>query len=305
MVPADPGVALVYEPFERNIMNKSYLVMTLAAMGFAGLGTSAIAASEGQAVSDRVIAEQRAKLAAATEGKGYGPQSPRDISAADGTNRRSFSTAPQVTQMVLCDIHFHENAEHKGGEFTTYAGNGDGHGYGTGFKYDGNLSDAEVAPVGRAIGESKHGSLEPGDTIEIHFVHSTAQATLGPSLGTCLSDAIGNPQLRVEAVVAVLVNDGGADFTQIAHIEKIGNLNQVPNLPGNLGTPVVYDGSTTGPSYNEKGSPLQVTWSVRPKVMKLNIASVEAWIVNNPFGEDHAHGVRNLVMNPSLLSKIK
>jgi len=39
--------------------------------------------------------------------------------------------------MNLCDIHFHKNAEHKGGEFTTYAGHGDGHGYLSGFKYNG------------------------------------------------------------------------------------------------------------------------------------------------------------------------
>ena len=144
----------------------------------------------------------------------------------------------------------------------------------------------------------------PGDTIEIHFVHSTAQGTLGPSLGTCLSEAIGNPQLRVESVVAVLVAEGGTDFTEMTNIQEINGVNQVPNLPNNLGTPVVYDGSTTGPGYNEKGSPFQVTWSVRPKVAKLNINSVDAWMKDNPFGEDHAHGVRNLVMNLDLLSQI-
>ncbi|MGV6849189.1 MAG: delta-class carbonic anhydrase, partial [Marinibacterium sp.] len=125
-----------------------------------------------------------------------------------------------------------------------------------------------------------------------------------PSLGTCLSEAINNPQLRVESVVGVLVSDGGADLAEMAQVENIDGLNQVPNLPGNLGVPVVYEGSTTGPGYNEKGSPFQVTWSVRPKVVKLNIASVDAWLKDNPFGEDHAHGVRNLVVNPNLLSQI-
>ena len=192
--------------------------------------SGAFADSAGHGVSDEVIAEQRAALAAATAGMGYGPQSPRDIDAHDGMNHRAFSTAPAVTDMALCDIHFHENAEHKGGTFTTYAGNGDGHGYGTGFKYDGKLTEAELAPVAMTVGDSEHGDLVPGDTIEIHFVHSTAQATLGPSLGTCLSEAIGNPQLRVEAVVAVLVTEGGADFVEMAHIEEIDGLNQVPNL---------------------------------------------------------------------------
>lgn len=260
-------------------------------------------ASDKQTVSDEVIAKQRAMLAAATSGVGFGPQSPRDIDAIDGSNSRIFGQAPPHSEMTLCDIHFHENAEHKGGDFTTYAGNGDGEGNGTGFKYSGNLTAAELDPLETKIGASKHGDLEPGDTIEIHFVFSTAQATLGNGLGTCFTDAIGNPQLRVEAVVAVLVNDpDAADMTMLTKIEEVNGLNQVPNLPNNLGTPVSYAGSTTGPGFNEEASPFQVTWSVRPKTIKMDILSVDAWIAFNPFGEKYAHGVRNLVINPELLS---
>jgi len=253
-----------------------------------------------------VIAEQHAALAVATKGKGFGPQSPRDIDARDGRNLRAFGKAPIVAEMTLCNIHFHENSEHKGGMFTTFAGNGDGHGHGTGFKYDGKLTKAELAPVDATIGASEHGDLVPGDTIEIHFVYSTAQAELGNGLGTCLSDAIGNPQLRVEAVVAVLVIDPeAAAFTEMTQIENINGRNQLPNLPDNLGAPVVCAGSTTGPGYNETGSPFQVTWSVRPEVVKLDINSVGAWLADDEFGEDHAHGVRNLVVNPDLLSEIR
>lgn len=283
-------------------MGKTNLTVMLAIAGVALVAKTVTAGST--SVDDSVINGQRAALAASTAGKGFGPQSPRDIDSVAGVNRRAFSMAPRVTDMTLCDIHFHENAEHKGGEFTTYAGNGDGKGYGTGFKYDNELTAAELAPVNTKVGEGEHGDLVPGDTIEIHFVHSTAMATLGPTLGTCLSDSIGNPQLRVEAVVAVLVSEGGIDFTQMAQIQEINSLNQVPNLPTDLGEPVTYEGSTTGPGYNEKGSPFQVSWSVRPKVVKLNINSVDAWLKDNPFGENHAHGVRNLVMNPDLLSQI-
>ncbi len=282
-------------------MHKVFLPISLTA---AMLGSAAYAETDGHAVSDDIIAAQRAALAAATDGKGFGPQSPRDIDVSDGANKRVFGSAPAVDAMMLCDIHFHENAEHRGGQFTTFAGNGDGQGYGTGFKYSGELTDAERAPIDTPVGKSEHGDLVPGDTIEIHFVHSTAQASLGNGLGTCLSDSIGNPQLRVETVVAVLVSEGGADFTEIAQIEKIDGLNQVPNLPTDLGQPVVYEGSTTGPGYNEKASPFQVTWSVRPEVAKLNIGSVGAWLKDNPFGENHAHGVRNLVTNTNLLSPI-
>lgn len=244
-------------------------------------------------------------LAVATDGAGVGPQSPRDIDAPVGQNERLFGAAPEARAMMLCDIHFHENAEHKGGAFTTFAGNGDGHGNGTGFKYNGTLTEAELDPLESKIGASEHGDLVPGDTIEIHFVYSTGKATLGHSLDTCLTDAIENPQFRVEAVVGVLVNDANAvDFTEMTRIEVIDGLNQVPNLPSNLGTPVSYAGSTTGPGYNEEASPFQVTWNVRPEVVKIDISSVGVWLSDNPFDESHAHGVRNLVTNPKLLSQI-
>ena len=262
-------------------------------------------AESADTVADDVIAAQRAALAANTDGAGFGPQSPRDISVIDGTNARSCQTAHAVSQMNLCDIHFHENAEHRGGEFTEYAGNGDGHGYGTGFKYAGELTEAELAPIDAPIGATEHGDLQPGDTIEVHYVFSTAQAQPGPTLGTCLSDAINNPQLRVEAQVFVLVNDADAlDFTDLAKVEMVDGLYQAPNIPTNTGDAITYAGSTTGPSYNENGSPFQVTWNVRPNVARVDINTVGTWFEDNVFEEDHAHGVRNLVTNPDLLSAI-
>lgn len=256
--------------------------------------------------SDADVAAQRAALAESTKGKGYGPQSPRDLDQLAGNNERSFEDAPHYTQMNLCNIHFHENAEHRGGDFTTYAGNGDGKGYGTGFKYDGKLTEAELAPYGSKVGDSKHGDLEPGDTIELHYVHTTAQVTPGPTLGSCLSEALANPQLRVETQVYVLVNDDSAgNFVDLTKHEVVGGYHQAINIPTTTGAPIKYDGSTTGPSYNEKGSPLQVSWSVRPRVMKVSVSSVDAWLKDNAFDEDHAHGVRNLVTNPDLLSTIK
>ncbi len=257
-----------------------------------------------EAASDETIRGQRATLAVTTEGAGYGPQSPRDIDLFEGSNSRSFEAAPAFTEMNLCNIHFHKSAEHKGGEFTTYAGNGDGAGYGTGYKYSGELTLAELAELDAPVG-TKHGGLVPGDTIEVHYVHSTAQVQPGPTLGACLSDAIKNPQLRVETQVFVLVNDGAAlDFTTLTETGKENGVYQALNIPTNTGTPVQYAGSTTGPGYNEKGSPFQVSWSVRPQVAKVNIATVATWFSGNIFEENNAHGVRNLVTNPDLLSVI-
>lgn len=283
------------------------LLPALTVSLFAGvLGITLAQSNQQESVSDEVISAQRAALLAATEGAGFGPQSPRDINQLNGTNQRLFGTSPDYTSMNLCDIHFHENAEHKGGEFTLYAGNGDGEGNGTGYKYTGTLTEAELTPLGRVVGAGENGDLVPGDTIEIHFVHSTAQVGPGPTLATCLNDQIGNPQLRVETVVGVLVNDSNAaDFTKMAEIVQTDNLYQAGDIPDTLGEAVMYAGSTTGPGYNEKGSPFQVTWNVRPSVLKIDISSIEAWLNDNPFKEKHAHGVRNLVKAPSLLSSIQ
>jgi hypothetical protein len=279
----------------------------VSAVSAVALSSVVFASSEGhKQASDSVVKEQRHMLAKNTDGAGFGPQSPRDIDAVAGNNQRAFGAAPAHTAMNLCNIHFHENAEHKGGEFTTYAGNGDGHGYGTGYKYNGDLSVAELAHYDHKVGASKHGDLAPGDTIEVHYVHTTAQVKPGATLGSCLSKSINNPQLRVETQVYVLVNDKKAlDFVKLTNHEVVKGVHQATNIPTNTGAPVQYTGSTTGPGYNETGSPFQVTWSVRPKVAKVSISSVDTWLKGNTFKEDHAHGVRNLVMNPDLLSQIQ
>jgi len=270
------------------------------------LFTSAAIAAGDANVSDSVIAEQRAALAANTEGTGIGPQSPRDIDSKVGTNSVVFSQAPSSENMSLCNIHLHKNAEHKGGEFTTYAGNGDGKGYQTGYKYSGSLTAAEKKPYGKGVCSSDHGPVQAGDTIEVHYVYSTAQVKPGATLGACVKSPILNPQLRVEGQVFVVVNDDkAADFNELTAFENRNNRPQAINIPADTGTPVQYTGSTTGPGYNEKGSPYQVTWSVRPEVKKVSIASLGKWCDGNVFEEDHAHGVRNLVTNPALLSPIQ
>jgi hypothetical protein len=257
------------------------------------------------AVPDSVIEAQRAALAANTEGQGFGPQSPRDIDSVKGKNKRLFGEAPKFRKMNLCNIHFHKFAEHKGGQFTTYAGNGDGLGKNTGYKYSGKFTKSELEPTA-PVCDGKYGALNPGDTIEVHYVHTSADVEPGPTLGACLSPSIANPQLRVEAVVMALVNDPkAADFVRLAEVGERRGYAQAMNISKNLGYPVQYAGSTTGPKFNEEGSPLQVSWSVRPKVLKVDVASVGEWCEDNIFDEVAAHGVRNLVTNKDLLSKIK
>jgi len=283
-----------------------YSVLTLTALVTNSVQSQESDPHHHETLSNQVISQQRQALAQNTYGKGFGPQSPRDIDSKAGQNSRIFAHSGPSTEMNLCNIHFHKNAEHKGGEFTAYAGNGDGHGYQTGYKYSGMLSALETRPVNNAVCPSDHGSLNPGDTLEVHYVYSTAQIEPGPTLGACLSESIKNPQLRVEAQVYVMVNDSSAgDFTELAAHDVRNGLHQALNIPDNTGAPIVYAGSTTGPAYNEDGSPFQVTWSVRPNVAKVDINTVGEWCDGNTFNEDHAHGVRNLVTNPDLLSDIE
>lgn len=270
------------------------------------VATGAQAHNHGQAVADSAVKQQRLELADNTVGKGFGPQSPRDLATLEGENNRIFATAPEHQQMNLCNIHFHAGAEHKGGEFTRYLGNGDGAGVGTGFGYSGKLKPEWLAPIDSSeVCKGDNNGLKPGDTIELHYVFTSAQVTPGPTLGSCLAESTMNPQLRVEGQVYVLVNDDDAlDFAELTQFGMRDGYYQPFNIPSNTGEPVRYEGSTTGPAYNTKGSPLQVSWSVRPKVAMVNIESVGKWCDSNPFEEKSAHGVRNLVINPKLISDI-
>ncbi len=245
---------------------------------------------------------------------GFGPQTPRDIDSLSGINKRIAAKAPKSADMNLCNIHFHKNAEHKAKAFSIYAGDGDGHGYESGYRcgISKDLSTAESAPTKNPICKSEHGELKPGDTVEVHWVFTSCDLKArdvkpGAGLGACLSKTCANPTLRVESQVFTLVNDSHAlDFNDLDYEGNSVNGYQQPNgLPKNTGTPVEFIGSTTGPSYNDQAcSPLAVTWSVRPQCAKLNINTLGEWCKGNMYGEDHAHGVRKLVTHRKLLAPI-
>lgn len=233
---------------------------------------------------------------------GFGPQTPRDIDALGGENKVIFSMAPPSEQMNLCNIHFHKNAEHKAADFSLFAGNKPDGGYMCGISKE--LSKAELkAPKAKVCG-----GLKPGDTIEMHWVHTSCDVAPGPGLGSCLSDKCATPNLRVETQVFTLVNDSSAlDFNDMDYDGNVvDGYHQAKMIPDTTGAPVEFLGSTTGPSYTEQTcSPLQVSWSVRPQCAKLDINSLAKWCESNEFDEDHAHGVRQLVTDKRLLSVIE
>lgn len=235
---------------------------------------------------------------------GSGPQSPRDISKTAGANPIQFALAPASEQMNLCNIHTHTNAEHKGPGFSVYAG--DSHHGGYQCNETDKLTEAELAAP-----SDEHGSFEgvkPGDTVEVHWAFSSCDISPGEGLGSCLSDTCSDPVLRVEAQTFLVVNDPKAlDFNNFGYAEASANDRHQPKaLPTGAGKPVIFRGSTTGPSYTQSVcSPLEVTWNVRPACAKLDINSLNEWARSgNVFHETESHGIRQLVTAPELLSPI-
>jgi hypothetical protein len=212
--------------------------------------------------------------------------------------------APPAANMNLCNIHTHTNAEHKGPGFSVYAGDGEHGGYKC--NNSDSLTDSELSDPAHGHG-AFHG-INPGDTIEVHWVHSSCDVAPGKGLGSCLSEACANPDLRVETQVFLVVNDHSAlDFKTLVYDGNVVNgFHQAKSLPTGTGEPIVFAGSTTGPKYTQSTcSPLQVTWSVRPKCTKVDVNSLHKWAKDgNVFKEDHSHGVRQLVTAPELLSAI-
>jgi hypothetical protein len=231
-----------------------------------------------------------------------GPQTPRDIGNPLGLNAVEFAYAPPATEMNLCNIHTHTNAEHKGPGFSVFVDNSDNGGYACNDTAE--LSADELAPAPGA-----YKGVAPGDTIEVHWVHTTCDAAPGKGLGACLPEGCTDPLFRVEAQVFLVVNDRDAlDFNDMAYQGNVVNdLHQAKLIPSNTGNPVLFRGSTTGPSYTQSScSPLQVTWSVRPSCAKLDINSLHEWAESgNVFEEFKSHGVRQLVTAPELLAPIE
>ncbi len=278
---------------------KNIVFLSLAAVGLVacqGASNSEVDKASPEAATKTVSAEMLCQ--------GMGPQTPRDISSVAGLNLDDFKMAPSSKALNLCNIHTHTNAEHKGPGFSVFVDDSDYGGYAC--NNADSLTDEELK---MPKGEMAFGKVKTGDTIEVHWVHTSCSITPGEGLGSCLSDTCTNPLLRVEAQTFLVVNDSNAanfmDFDYTG--SKAGGLHQAKSLPAGTGAPVVFRGSTTGPSYDQKTcSPLKVTWSVRPQCMKVDINSLNTWATSgNAFNEKSSHGVRQLVTAPELLSPIQ
>ena len=230
-----------------------------------------------------------------------GPQTPRDISNTHGLNLESFPLAPSPSLMNLCNIHTHTNAEHKGPGFSVFVSDEQDGGYAC--NETDTLSENDLVPA-----EGAFKGVQSGDTIEVHWVHTSCDTTPGEGLGACIPAGCEAPLLRVEAQVILVVNDQEAlDFTEMDYAAGADGLHQAKMIPQTTGEAVLFRGSTTGPSYNASNcSPARVTWSVRPQCERLDINSLHRWAAQgNVFNETKSHGVRQLVTAPELLAPIE
>ncbi len=275
-----------------SILTFAFVALSLTACG-AETSEPAPAESAGTPVAGAIGAEELCL--------DMGPQTPRDISSTTGTNSTTFAFAPAATEMNLCNIHTHTNAEHKGPGYSVFVDATDHGGYACNGASE--LTEAEMADAPGA-----YRGVKPGDTIEVHWVHTSCPATPGEGLGACVPEGCESPLLRAETQVFLVVNDPKAlDFTQMAYGGNVvNNLHQAKRIPTDTGDPAVFLGSTTGPSYTQANcSPAQVTWSVRPQCAKVDIHSLHRWAESgNVFNETKSHGVRQLVTAPELLSPI-
>lgn len=282
-----------------DVKTLTYPVLTLAvlAAGCSQEPAESNVAEEAAAPATTVAAAPAENLCV-----DMGPQTPRDISSTAGLNLDAFPMAPSASEMNLCNIHTHTNAEHKGPDYSVFVSAADDGGYACNATAD--LTEAELAPAPGA-----YGGVNPGDTIEVHWVHTSCDAAPGPGLGACVPEGCENPLLRVEAQVFLVVNDSEAlDFTEMAYGgNMVDGRHQAKLIPTTTGQPVIFRGSTTGPSYDQQScSPAKVTWSVRPQCAKVDINSLHRWAADgNVFEETESHGVRQLVTAPELLSPIE
>ncbi len=123
--------------------------------------------------------------------------------------------------MNLCNLHFHTNAEHKSKDFSVYVGDGE-QGHGGGYQCnDSKLltkSELQTPEINYCKG------VKAGDTIEVHWVHSSCDVKPGKGLGSCLSNSCANPNLRVETQVFTVVNDSSVlNFKDLAYDGNIVN----------------------------------------------------------------------------------
>jgi len=211
-----------------------------------------------------------------------GPQSPRDLAVAGGTNRLPVpgdGTRPPR----LCNVHFHRPAEHAGiAECPAVASEGGG------------------GAAAGVCGSGEHRPVRAGEEIEAHWVYTSCPEPPEPrpGLDNCVCGSQEGPDPMVLMVLgrAYLVSPDGTSGAADRLAEPAGVLAR-------------YGGSTTGPSYSGGGpddprpcSPARVQWAMDRRCLALQVSALGEWCRTNPWNEDHAHGLRDVIEREDWLS---
>ena len=122
-----------------------------------------------------------------------GPQTPRDISNGYGLNTVTFPGAPASSEMNLCNIHSHTQAEHRGPGFNIPSPSAEEPGFIC--NDTSNLTPAELAPYPGAFP-----GAEPGKTIEVHWVFTSCDASPGEGLGASVTLSLAGWQEAIRPI---------------------------------------------------------------------------------------------------------
>lgn len=149
------------------------------------------------------------------------------------------------------------------------------------YEHAGFVMPAGVDPSDAAVCHD----VKNGDKVEVHWVYTNCPLPAEPkhALENCVCD---RPDMVLRVVTgAYIVADEGEDFAPPSE------------------DMVKYAGSTTGTTFNnEVCSPARVNWEVPRTVKYLKRDALGAFCDDNPYHEDHAHGVRELVVDEAWLS---
>lgn len=236
-----------------------------------------------------------------------GPQSPRDVTGVDGSNPYKVEGLQRTTStegMRICNVHFHRFAEHRSeGQYDVDKGR-----EGWACRSAGASSgDGQAAPDENG-GLDEQAPAHDGDTVEVHWAYTTCPQQL---IDEQIAAALEKDPKAITGLAPCACPGAEIVFeARIFRISKDSGLDTLSNTPPPpTGELARYFGSTTGAVYNGTCSPIQSGWRVDRSCGELKLSALEAWLQDPRgailFNESKPHGVRELVTDPKILSRLE
>jgi hypothetical protein len=235
-----------------------------------------------------------------------GPQTPRDVSGPDGSNSYKVEGLQRTTStegMRVCNVRFHRFAEHRSqGQYDVDKGR-DGWACRSA---DASSGDLQAAP-GEDGGLDEEALVRDGDTVEVQWAHTTCPQEL---IDEAIAAALEKDPMASTGLAPCACPGAEIVFeARVFRISKDSGLDTLTNTPPPpTGELARYFGSTTGTLYDGKCSPIQSGWRVDRSCGELKLSALEGWLQDprgaKRFNESRPHGVRELVTDPKLLSRL-